>query len=58
VWYLIYHSAQFESSLLVYRLYINLTPFIPLSLKGEGGDEERGANAPLIHPQKIGFPNI
>jgi len=31
-------------------LFINLTPFIPLSLKGEGEDYGRGASAPLKHP--------
>jgi hypothetical protein len=32
-------------------LLINLTPFIPLSLKGEGEIVfKRGANAPLKHP--------
>jgi hypothetical protein len=32
----------------------NLTPFIPLSLKRREGGEERGANAPLKHPIKLG----
>jgi len=32
------------------RLFTNLTPFIPLSFKGEGEDIKRGADAPLRHP--------
>jgi hypothetical protein len=29
-------KPKFETSLLVYRFFIYLTPFIPLSFKGEG----------------------
>jgi hypothetical protein len=36
------------------RVFFNLTPFIPLSLKGEGeGIFIRGASAPLKHPMKL-----
>jgi len=28
---------------------LNLTPFVPLSFKGEGEEKERGASAPLGH---------
>jgi hypothetical protein len=31
-------------------ILIYLTPFIPLSFKGEGEGNRRGANAPLKHP--------
>jgi len=44
--HLIYHPPQFESSLLVY--YINLTPFIPLSFKGEGELVLKEGLAPLL----------
>jgi hypothetical protein len=34
---------------LPYRVFIDLTPFIPLSLKGEGGrDFREGAKPPLL----------
>jgi hypothetical protein len=33
-------------------IFINLTPLIPLSFKGEGEDRKRGANAPLKHPRR------
>jgi len=33
-------------------LFINLTPLIPLSFKGEGEEIERGAK-PLLDAQKI-----
>jgi hypothetical protein len=36
------------------RVSINLTPYIPLSLTRRGGGEERGADAPLRHPKKVG----
>jgi hypothetical protein len=41
--------------LITIKLYhiINLTPLIPLSLKGEGEENKRGANAPLRHPIKL-----
>jgi len=32
------------------RLFINLTPLIPLSFSRRGGEEERGASAPLKRP--------
>ena len=30
----------------------NLTPFIPLSFKGEGETRKRGASVPLRHPEE------
>jgi len=35
-------------------LFINLTPLIPLSLKGEGEMKKEGLR-PSYNPQKIGF---
>jgi len=46
--------GQFETRLLVYRFFINLTPFIPLSFKGEGETKKEGLR-PSYTPQKIGF---
>jgi hypothetical protein len=44
-------TAGLVISLTAFRLFIDLTPFIPLSLKGEGEIVfKRGANAPLKHP--------
>jgi hypothetical protein len=37
--------------------YIDLTPFIPLSLQGEGEEIlERGAQAPLFYLRPLPFP--
>jgi len=35
-------------------MIIYLTPFIPLSFKGEGGGIKKRANAPLKHPRRKG----
>jgi len=46
---LVYNNRSFFTKLTKYTL----TPCIPLSLKGEGEEIERGANAPLRRPFEL-----
>jgi len=49
----LYHILEWKTNLGLWcYLVIYLTPFIPLSFKGEGEDIKRGASAPLRHPDK------
>jgi hypothetical protein len=37
----------------ILRLFIYLTPCVPLSFEGEGEDNRRGANTPLKRPVRL-----